>query len=186
MIPGTYYVPDTYVRYVPPVDAHVWRQLHLSAVARCSDSYCIFFFFTSLYDRNSMTNTRYYARFSADCATPLSFPYFPQKYATHLRGELMLQFCSSLRFVRLIPCFRVSFFSLFWWSRPCRSMLKIVSSGPRSTYRPENAEFAACHVCCRTRMHDMQCVRCLTRRLCTFFGDLFQRSIHPSVYPSSR
>ena len=28
---------------VPPVDAHVWRQLHLSAVARCSDSYCIFF-----------------------------------------------------------------------------------------------------------------------------------------------
>ena len=27
--------------YVPPVDAHVWRQLHLSAVARCSDSYCI-------------------------------------------------------------------------------------------------------------------------------------------------
>ena len=32
----------TYVRYVPPVDAHVWRQLHLSAVARCSDIYCIF------------------------------------------------------------------------------------------------------------------------------------------------
>ena len=27
---------------VPPVDAHVWRQLHLSAVACCSDSYCIF------------------------------------------------------------------------------------------------------------------------------------------------
>ena len=29
---------------VPPVDAHVRRQLHLSAVARCSDSYysCIF------------------------------------------------------------------------------------------------------------------------------------------------
>ena len=27
---------------VPPVDAHVWRQLHLSPVARCSDSYCIF------------------------------------------------------------------------------------------------------------------------------------------------
>ena len=26
---------------VPPVDAHVWRQLHVSAVARCSDSYCI-------------------------------------------------------------------------------------------------------------------------------------------------
>ena len=61
MIPGTYvlctryvctwYQPAeiyTYVRggthdtYVPPVDAHVWRQLHLSAVARCSDSYCIF------------------------------------------------------------------------------------------------------------------------------------------------
>ena len=62
MIPGTYYVPGTryvctwyhpaeiytYVRggthdtYVPPT--HVWRQLHLSAVARCSDSYCIFFF----------------------------------------------------------------------------------------------------------------------------------------------
>ena len=31
----------THVRYVPPVDAHVWGQLHLSAVARCSDSYCI-------------------------------------------------------------------------------------------------------------------------------------------------
>ena len=29
---------------VPPVDAHVRRQLHLSAVARCSDSYCIFYF----------------------------------------------------------------------------------------------------------------------------------------------
>ena len=29
---------------VPPVDAHVWRQLHLSAVARCSDSYCILIF----------------------------------------------------------------------------------------------------------------------------------------------
>ena len=27
---------------VPPVYAHVWRQLHLSAFARCSDSYCIF------------------------------------------------------------------------------------------------------------------------------------------------
>ena len=27
---------------VLPVDAHVWRQLNLSAVARCSDSYCIF------------------------------------------------------------------------------------------------------------------------------------------------
>ena len=26
----------------PPVDAHVWRQLLLSAVARFSDSYCIF------------------------------------------------------------------------------------------------------------------------------------------------
>ena len=38
----TRYQPEeiyTYVRYVPPVDAHVWRQLHLSAVARCSDSY---------------------------------------------------------------------------------------------------------------------------------------------------
>ena len=32
----------THDTYVPPVDAHVWRQLHLSAVARCSDSYCIF------------------------------------------------------------------------------------------------------------------------------------------------
>ena len=30
---------------VPPVDAHVWRQLHLPAVARCSDSYCIFYIF---------------------------------------------------------------------------------------------------------------------------------------------
>ena len=29
---------------VPPVDAHVWRHLYLSAVARCSDSYCIFSF----------------------------------------------------------------------------------------------------------------------------------------------
>ena len=41
----TWYQPaeiNTYVRYVPPVDAHVWRQLHVSAVARCSDSYCIF------------------------------------------------------------------------------------------------------------------------------------------------
>ena len=41
--------PDTYVpgisrqTNVQPVDAHVWRQLHVSAVARCSDSYyCIF------------------------------------------------------------------------------------------------------------------------------------------------
>ena len=44
----TWYQPAeiyTYVRYVPPVDAHVWRQLHLSAVARCSDSYCIFYLF---------------------------------------------------------------------------------------------------------------------------------------------
>ena len=32
---------------VQPVDAHVWRQLHLSAVARFSDSYCIFLFFFS-------------------------------------------------------------------------------------------------------------------------------------------
>ena len=31
---------------VPPVDAHVWRQLHLSAVARWSDSYCIFICFS--------------------------------------------------------------------------------------------------------------------------------------------
>ena len=29
---------------VPPVDAHVWRQLYRSAVARFSDSYCIFSF----------------------------------------------------------------------------------------------------------------------------------------------
>ena len=28
---------------VPPVDTHIWQQLHLSAVVRCSDSYCIFF-----------------------------------------------------------------------------------------------------------------------------------------------
>ena len=34
----------THDTYVPPVDAHVWRQLHVSAVARCSDSYCIFFY----------------------------------------------------------------------------------------------------------------------------------------------
>ena len=27
------------------LNAHVWRQLHLSAVARFSDSYCIFFYF---------------------------------------------------------------------------------------------------------------------------------------------
>ena len=27
----------------PPVDAHIRRKLHLSAVARCSDSYCISF-----------------------------------------------------------------------------------------------------------------------------------------------
>ena len=42
-----------YVRYVPPVDAHVSRQLHLSAVARCSDSYCIFLLLQTqlLYDR---------------------------------------------------------------------------------------------------------------------------------------
>ena len=39
----------THDTYVPPVDAHVWRQLHLSAVARCSDSYCIFFYFTAYY-----------------------------------------------------------------------------------------------------------------------------------------
>ena len=35
----------THDTYVPPVHAHVWRQLHLSAVARCSDSYCIFWSF---------------------------------------------------------------------------------------------------------------------------------------------
>ena len=50
MIPGTYYVPDKYVpgisrqTNVPPVDAHVWRQLHVSAVARLATAtYCIFF-----------------------------------------------------------------------------------------------------------------------------------------------
>ena len=32
----------THDTYVPPLDARVWRQLHVSAVARCSDSYCIF------------------------------------------------------------------------------------------------------------------------------------------------
>ena len=31
----------THDTYVPPVDACVWRQLHLLAVARCSNSYCI-------------------------------------------------------------------------------------------------------------------------------------------------
>ena len=30
---------------VQPVDAHAWRQLHLSAVARFSDSYCILFIY---------------------------------------------------------------------------------------------------------------------------------------------
>ena len=49
--------PDTYVpgisrqTKVPPVDAHIWRQLHVSAVARCSDSYCcilIWFLWTKL------------------------------------------------------------------------------------------------------------------------------------------
>ena len=38
----TYVRGGTHDTYVPPVDAHVWRQLHLSVVARCSDSYCIF------------------------------------------------------------------------------------------------------------------------------------------------
>ena len=38
----------THDTYVPPVDAHVWRQLHLSAVAGCSDSYCIFFILVSV------------------------------------------------------------------------------------------------------------------------------------------
>ena len=49
MIPGTYCIAIClfvsgwwYHTNVPPVDVHVWRQLHLSAVARCSDSYCIF------------------------------------------------------------------------------------------------------------------------------------------------
>ena len=31
---------------VQPVDAHVWRQLHLSAVARFSDSYCLYYVHT--------------------------------------------------------------------------------------------------------------------------------------------
>ena len=47
----TWYRPAeiyTYVHYVPPVDAHGWRQLHLSAVARCSDSCCIFCRFKSV------------------------------------------------------------------------------------------------------------------------------------------
>ena len=35
-------LPPAVPTNVPPVDAHVWWQLHLSAVARCSDSYCIF------------------------------------------------------------------------------------------------------------------------------------------------
>ena len=44
----------THDTYAPPVDAHVWRQLHVSAVARCSDSYCcifrlLVFFFRSSY-----------------------------------------------------------------------------------------------------------------------------------------
>ena len=34
---------------VPPVEAHVWRQLHLSAVARCSDSYRMFFPLVRIY-----------------------------------------------------------------------------------------------------------------------------------------
>ena len=43
----------THDTYVPPVDAHVWRQLHVSAVARCSDSYCIFFY-TSKREESSL------------------------------------------------------------------------------------------------------------------------------------
>ena len=46
----TWYQPAPNIRIcrylctnVQPVDAHVWRQLHLSAVARFSDSYCIFY-----------------------------------------------------------------------------------------------------------------------------------------------
>ena len=39
----------THDTYVPPVDAHVWRQLHVSAVARCSDSYCIFIFYLGIW-----------------------------------------------------------------------------------------------------------------------------------------
>ena len=81
MIPGTYCVPDTYVpgqirmyllsagypdtyvpgisrqTNVPPVDAHVWRQLHVSAVARCSDSYC-----RSNYNQYLVYNIRVYTR----------------------------------------------------------------------------------------------------------------------------
>ena len=38
---STYGAPRNHTN-VQPVDAHVWRQLHLSAVALFSDSYCIF------------------------------------------------------------------------------------------------------------------------------------------------
>ena len=53
----TWYQPATQIRmylvlrtwYQPadersPVDAHVWRQLHVSAVARCSDSYWLYLY----------------------------------------------------------------------------------------------------------------------------------------------
>ena len=96
MIPGTYvlctryvctwYQPAeiyTYVRggthdtYVPPVDAHVWRQLHLSAVARCSDScilyhgiiYNIYYILRSIYLSSlwlsSSTRRRFYPQRSS-------------------------------------------------------------------------------------------------------------------------
>ena len=42
---------------VPPVDAHVWRQLHLSAVARCSDSYCVFLIMDLCIDTTTTNST---------------------------------------------------------------------------------------------------------------------------------
>ena len=48
---------------VPPVDAHVWRQLHLSAVARCSRSYCIFFYCVPLSRRQWVTQFCYLTHF---------------------------------------------------------------------------------------------------------------------------
>ena len=45
----------THDTYVPPVDAHVGRQLHVSAVARCSDSYCIFLVEITYFDIFSPT-----------------------------------------------------------------------------------------------------------------------------------
>ena len=60
MIPGTYCIAVClfvsgwwYHTNVPPVDAHVWRQLHLSAVARCSyktenkQTKCLMFFIST-------------------------------------------------------------------------------------------------------------------------------------------